>query len=152
MEFLDRTTTLEKPYFQYDPLTQQEIADVITGCGVTVLGVDILPSELPRDSSEHFGKAVQGVIKELVEVKLQQQQQQQEEEDGSPKLGIDTKLLSPSLVRSTKRMTITHICTFTHFCFFFQTILGGRLYYITRRESRTQVSLPQVHAATSSCC
>lgn len=70
MEFLERTTTIESPCFQYDPHLQHEVP--ATGHHhhrrgtVTVMGVDILPAELPRDSSEHFGKAVLQLLPELM--------------------------------------------------------------------------------------
>ena len=63
--------------------------DDIDDTGVTVLGVDILPSEVPRESSEHFGKIIVGVVKRLVEAK------QQQDEDTA---GIDTSFLKPQLV------------------------------------------------------
>jgi alpha-aminoadipic semialdehyde synthase len=65
MEFLEHTTTLERPFFQYDPLSGSIIADEITDSGLTVMGVDILPAELPRESSEHFGSAVKDIVVEL---------------------------------------------------------------------------------------
>lgn len=54
------------------------------------MGVDILPTEFPRESSEHFGNAVVGVVKELAGVKQRQ--------DAGAGAGIDTKLLAPYLV------------------------------------------------------
>jgi alpha-aminoadipic semialdehyde synthase len=90
IEFLERTTTIERPVFQYDPITEREIASEITDHGVSVLGVDILPSEFPRDSSEHFGRALMDVVQEIIDVKAKQ----------DPKvLGLDTSLLSQPLVR-----------------------------------------------------
>jgi len=89
MEFLSRTTTIEKPFFQYDPISEREVADDIGKRGVTVMGVDILPTELPRESSEHFGDAVIGVAQELVAVK-------QCQDEGVA--GVDMRLLSPQLV------------------------------------------------------
>lgn len=62
----------------------------ITDDGITVLGVDILPSEVPRESSEHFGYAVTRVIEELVQAKTQQHQHYK---------GIDPSFVSVGLVR-----------------------------------------------------
>ena len=69
IEFLHRSTTIDKPFYQYDPLMESEIADTITNMGVTVLGVDILPTELPVESSRHFGDKLMGVLEELIDVK-----------------------------------------------------------------------------------
>ncbi len=88
IEFLERTTSIEKPFFQYDPITGREISDGIGNIGVTVMGVDILPTEFPRESSEHFGNAVVGVVKDLANVKQRQ----------VVGAGIDIKLLAPHLV------------------------------------------------------
>jgi alpha-aminoadipic semialdehyde synthase len=43
------------PVFVYDPLSY-EATDGYAGRGVVVLAVDILPSELPREASEDFGR------------------------------------------------------------------------------------------------
>ena len=89
VEFLERRTTIEKPFFQYDPIVEREVADEIDDRGVTVMGVDILPSEFPRESSEHFGDAVIGIVKELVNVKAHQ---------AADVSGVMTSGLSPQLV------------------------------------------------------
>jgi len=52
--------------------------------------VDILPTELSRESSEHFGNALGDVIKNLVEVKQKQD---------SGVTGFHPELLRPGLVR-----------------------------------------------------
>lgn len=99
IEFLSRTTTIEKPFFQYDPISEREVADDIGNRGVTVMGVDILPSELSRESSDHFGNAVIRVVQELVAVKHRQ---------GEAVAGVDMSLLSPQLV-SPKRVTCSPV-------------------------------------------
>jgi alpha-aminoadipic semialdehyde synthase len=90
IEFLERTCTIEKPFFQYDPIEQREVASDIGPVGVTVMGTDILPSELPRESSEHFGQAVLGVVRELVQARRCQ-------ESSSSQHGVNVRLLSPGL-------------------------------------------------------
>jgi len=67
IEFLERTTTIESPFLQYDPFSRKDVANEIQADGITVLGVDILPTELPRDASEQFGSRLVDVVKELVE-------------------------------------------------------------------------------------
>ena len=74
---MERTTTIEKPYFLYDPIKQCEVLDdnnieSSTNNTIPILAVDILPSEVPKESSEHFGKAVQIVLDELKNTKSKQ--------------------------------------------------------------------------------
>jgi alpha-aminoadipic semialdehyde synthase len=90
IEFLERTTSIEKPFFQYDPISERVVSDEIGERGVTVMGVDILPTELPRESSEHFGSAVVNVIKAVAQVREQQPVNEK---------GVDLKRLSSGLVR-----------------------------------------------------
>jgi alpha-aminoadipic semialdehyde synthase len=87
IEFLERSTTIDRPCYQYDPIAGHEVSDTIQDYGVTVMGVDILPSELPLESSTHFGNAVQDLLEELVQAKTA----------GG---GLDISKLSPRLVRS----------------------------------------------------
>lgn len=88
-QFLERTTTIEKPCFLYDPHSEREVDSELEDSGITVMGVDILPAELPRESSTHFGDALTGVVKELLHAKEQQDPDQS---------GIDTTFLSNGLV------------------------------------------------------
>jgi alpha-aminoadipic semialdehyde synthase len=60
-ELLTRSTTIEKPFFTYYPDSAEE-SDDIDNKGILVCGVDILPSELPRDASHHFSKALVELI------------------------------------------------------------------------------------------
>lgn len=69
IEFLERSTTIDRPCYQYDPLLGKEVADTIQDHGVTVFGVDILPTELPIESSEHFGNAIQQILPDLIAAK-----------------------------------------------------------------------------------
>lgn len=87
IEFLERTTNIDEPFFNYDPICRREVAPNIgdTG-GITVMGVDILPTELPKESSEHFGKAVAEVVQQLAAAH-------------SPETGIDVCKLREGLVR-----------------------------------------------------
>ncbi len=50
-----RASTIENPYYGYDPINEKETGAFDNGA-ITVLAVDNLPAELPRDSSEDFGK------------------------------------------------------------------------------------------------
>ena len=57
VEFLTKSTHIEQPFFLYDP-QNDESRDSLEGNGVLMCGVDILPSELPSESSMHFGDAM----------------------------------------------------------------------------------------------
>jgi alpha-aminoadipic semialdehyde synthase len=97
IEFLERTCSIEKPFFQYDPIEQREVASDIGPVGVTVMGTDILPSELPRESSEHFGRAVMGVVRELVQAR---QKMLTEGQNQKQQHGVDIRLLSPGIANA----------------------------------------------------
>ena len=63
IEFLERSTSIDSPCYQYDPILGRESSNSNTG--VTMMGVDILPTELPIESSNHFGDAVSDILNEL---------------------------------------------------------------------------------------
>ncbi len=69
IEFFERSTTIDRPSYQYDPIQGREVSDHIDNIGVTMLGVDILPTELPADSSKHFGDVLTGIVDEFVALK-----------------------------------------------------------------------------------
>lgn len=50
-----RSSTIADPFYGYDPKTEQEVAFDAPGA-ITVMAVDNLPCELPKDASEGFGK------------------------------------------------------------------------------------------------
>jgi alpha-aminoadipic semialdehyde synthase len=62
IEFLDRTTSIDNPFFEYDPSQKREVK--ANGNGITVCGVDILPTEMPRESSSHFGDALCPILED----------------------------------------------------------------------------------------
>lgn len=55
VEFLSKPTSIEQPFFTYNP-EKDEIMDNVSNSGVLMLGVDNLPTELPADASRHFGQ------------------------------------------------------------------------------------------------
>jgi len=61
IEFLHKGTEIEDPVFVYDPLKREPTMG-FEGEGILVMGVDILPSELPRESSESFGAALEKFV------------------------------------------------------------------------------------------
>lgn len=65
VECLSRPTTIEKPYYTFLP-EQNKTEDGLSAEGVMVLGVDNLPTELPRDASAYFGKRLLPLIPHLL--------------------------------------------------------------------------------------
>lgn len=59
-------TAIEDPVFVYNPTTRTPEMG-FEGEGVLIMSVDILPSELPRESSEAFGDALVNYVKQLAE-------------------------------------------------------------------------------------
>ena len=66
IEFLEHTTTIDKPFFSWDPVTNKEL-DEFTKDSVAIMGVDILPTELSVESSNHFGESLLPLLKQLIE-------------------------------------------------------------------------------------
>jgi len=61
-----RASTIAEPFYGYDPMTGKETGPFAEGA-ITVMAVDNLPGELPRDASAGFGEAlVRNVIPELL--------------------------------------------------------------------------------------
>ena len=50
-----RASTIAQPFYGYDPATESETAFNAHGA-ITVMAVDNLPCELPKDASEGFGQ------------------------------------------------------------------------------------------------
>lgn len=62
-----RASTIANPFYGYDPVTGKE-SSAFDQHSITVMAVDNLPGELPRDASTDFGAAlVKHVIPELME-------------------------------------------------------------------------------------
>ncbi len=61
IEFTHKGTAIEDPVFVYDPI-KNEPAMGFSGNGILVMAVDILPSELPRDSSVAFSEALYNLV------------------------------------------------------------------------------------------
>jgi len=65
IEALHKGTEIEDPVFVYNPFTRQP-AMGFEGEGLLIMGVDILPSELPREASQTFSNALIGFLPEIV--------------------------------------------------------------------------------------
>ena len=59
-------TAIEDPVFVYNPKTRKPSMG-FDGDGLLIMSVDILPSELPRESSEAFGDVLIQYVKQLAE-------------------------------------------------------------------------------------
>ena len=64
IEITHKGTDIEDPVFVYNPFTREPTMGH-TGEGMLVMAVDILPSELPRDSSEGFSDVLMNFIKPI---------------------------------------------------------------------------------------
>lgn len=61
-----RSTTITEPFYDYNTVTEAEETPFSTG-NITVMAVDNLPCELPRDASESFGKElIEKVLPSLI--------------------------------------------------------------------------------------
>jgi alpha-aminoadipic semialdehyde synthase len=65
IEFTEKSTSPDSPTFVYNPKTDS-IKDGVKGNGIVVMGVDNLPCELPRESSNMFSNALLDFIPDIV--------------------------------------------------------------------------------------
>jgi len=65
VETLVRTSSIDDPYYLYDLNTRAESTSGLEGDGIMMMGVDILPAELPREASTHFGNALLPFLDQL---------------------------------------------------------------------------------------
>lgn len=61
-----KPTLIDNPIFVYNPFTET-ITMGHTGEGIQIMAVDILPSELPRDSSNGFGDILTNFVKPIAD-------------------------------------------------------------------------------------
>ena len=64
IEFTHKGTEIEDPVFVYDPVSDKPTMG-FKGNGFLVMAVDILPSELPRDSSISFSEALYKMVEPI---------------------------------------------------------------------------------------
>ncbi|MEA3359520.1 MAG: bifunctional lysine ketoglutarate reductase /saccharopine dehydrogenase family protein, partial [Thermodesulfobacteriota bacterium] len=65
IEFTEKATNSDTPSFIYNPKTNS-IKDGVEGEGIVIMGVDNLPCELPRESSQVFSDTLFDFIPEVV--------------------------------------------------------------------------------------
>ncbi|KAK3818823.1 MAG: Saccharopine dehydrogenase-domain-containing protein [Benniella sp.] len=64
-EFMSHATAIQDPFFYVDAVNGREHKDT-EAPGVQIMSVDILPSELPLESSQHFSDSLYPFVKELI--------------------------------------------------------------------------------------
>ncbi|MGB3081919.1 MAG: hypothetical protein WBB86_02860 [Candidatus Omnitrophota bacterium] len=64
IEFTHKVASLNDPVYTYDPVKDAYV-DGYKGKGVTVLAVDNLPAELPKDSSKDFGSLIRDYVYQI---------------------------------------------------------------------------------------
>jgi saccharopine dehydrogenase (NAD+, L-lysine forming) len=57
-----RATTIADPFYGYNPQTGQEEIAFTRPTNISVMAIDNLPGELPRDASSDFGKQLMGTV------------------------------------------------------------------------------------------
>lgn len=57
-----RATTIADPFYDFNPETGKEEKAFSNPGNITVMSIDNLPGELPRDASEDFGKQLMGTV------------------------------------------------------------------------------------------
>ncbi len=62
-----RATTIQEPFYGYNPYTRLEEKAFINPANITVMSVDNLPGELPRDASSDFGRQlIENIVDDLL--------------------------------------------------------------------------------------
>ncbi|GMH03560.1 hypothetical protein Nepgr_005399 [Nepenthes gracilis] len=64
IEFVNQTTSIDSPFFRYDPLKNSYHYDM-EGGGMICSAVDILPTEFAKEASQHFGDILSKFIGHL---------------------------------------------------------------------------------------
>jgi len=65
IEFTEKATSPDNPVFVYDPLTNS-ICDGYEGDGIVIMGIDNLPCELPKESSQAFSESLLPLVPAIV--------------------------------------------------------------------------------------
>ena len=65
IEFMNKASTIDEPFYYYDTINDSYSNDRMLS-GVQIMSIDNLPTELPEDSSKHFGNQLLPIIPSLV--------------------------------------------------------------------------------------
>lgn len=68
-EFMNKASTIDEPFYYYDAV--KDSYNNSTGHGIQIMSIDNLPTELPEDSSKHFGNQLVSLIPSLVKMIMQ---------------------------------------------------------------------------------
>ncbi|CAM8945341.1 unnamed protein product [Rhodiola kirilowii] len=68
IEFVNKTTSIDSPFFRYDPV-DSSYHDDMEGNGVICSAVDILPTEFAKEASQHFGDILSQFVDNLASIK-----------------------------------------------------------------------------------
>lgn len=69
LEFMDKVTTIEVPFFYVDPSTGKHCSNPsVNNHSIQIMSIDNLPTQFPKDASEHFGNALAPFISNLLNV------------------------------------------------------------------------------------
>ncbi|OMJ09981.1 Alpha-aminoadipic semialdehyde synthase, mitochondrial [Smittium culicis] len=89
IEFTNKASIIDKPFFYYDPLTDEYHEDIKKD-GIQIMSIDNLPTELPAESSSNFSKLLYPVALEMV------------------KNNFDNEILKNSLIAENKKLMPEH--------------------------------------------
>ncbi|KAJ3391277.1 hypothetical protein HDU92_009137 [Lobulomyces angularis] len=70
LEFMSHASTIDSPFFVYDPITRTESTTNMEADGIQIMSIDNLPTEMPIESSEYFSGAFCPFIVQLVKGNL----------------------------------------------------------------------------------
>uniref|UniRef100_A0A7N0UWS0 Saccharopine dehydrogenase (NADP(+), L-lysine-forming) n=1 Tax=Kalanchoe fedtschenkoi TaxID=63787 RepID=A0A7N0UWS0_KALFE len=68
IEFVNRSTSIDSPFFRFDP-TDFSYHDDMEGNGVICSAVDILPTEFAKEASQHFGDILSQFVDSMASIK-----------------------------------------------------------------------------------
>ncbi len=57
-----RATTISDPFYGYNPILEKEEDPFLRSSNITVMSIDNLPGELPRDASQDFGRQLMSSV------------------------------------------------------------------------------------------
>jgi alpha-aminoadipic semialdehyde synthase len=64
-EFMGEASTIDHPYYMYDPETKRT-HDQLESKGIQIMSIDNLPTEMPLEASEFFSEALYPVVAQMV--------------------------------------------------------------------------------------
>ncbi|GMN42705.1 hypothetical protein TIFTF001_011913 [Ficus carica] len=67
IEFVNQTTSIDSPFFRYDPLNNSYHQD-LEGDGLLCSSIDILPTEFAKEASQHFGDILSEFVGNLASI------------------------------------------------------------------------------------